>query len=82
MNISVAVRGQKTLPGQKSSVTMDNSLYSYSPIVGRPKLVWPEGARVTFYIGLFVEHFEIDRPATSIRSGTATTQAKELPHRA
>ena len=37
---SVAVRGQKTLPGQKSSVTMDNSLYSYSPIVGRPNSPW------------------------------------------
>lgn len=50
---------------------MDNELYSYSPIVRRPKLVWPNGARVAFYVGLNVEHYEVDKPATSIFSGTA-----------
>jgi allantoinase len=50
---------------------MDNTLYDYSPIVRRPKLVWPERARLAFYIGLNVEHFEIDKPSTSIWSGTS-----------
>jgi len=50
---------------------MDNKLYDYSPIVSRPKLEWPNGARVAFYIGLNIEHFEVDKPATSIFGATA-----------
>ena len=50
---------------------MDNRLYDYSPITDRPRLVWPGGARVAFYVGLNVEHFEVDKPSTSIWQGTA-----------
>jgi allantoinase len=50
---------------------MDNSLYSYSPITTRPKLTWPNGARVAFYIGLNIEHYQVDKPSTSIFGGTA-----------
>ena len=50
---------------------MDNALYKYSPIIRRPKLTWPNGARVAFYIGLNIEHFEVDKPSTSIFGGTA-----------
>jgi len=50
---------------------MDNALYNYSPIVSRPKLTWPEGARVAFYVGLNVEHYQVDKPSTSIFGGTA-----------
>jgi len=50
---------------------MDNTVYDYSPIISRSKLFWPEGARLAFYIGLNVEHFEIDKPSTSIWSGTS-----------
>lgn len=45
---------------------MDNTLYEYSPIVDRDPLRWPGGARVAFYVGLNVEHFEVDRPSTSL----------------
>jgi allantoinase len=51
---------------------MDNTLYTYSPIVSRPKLTWPNGARVAFYVGLNIEHFEVDKPATSISGITAS----------
>ena len=51
---------------------MDNKLYDYSPIVGRPKLAWPNGARLAFYIGLNIEHFEVDKPATSIFGATSS----------
>jgi hypothetical protein len=50
---------------------MDNKLYDYSPMLSRPKLEWPNGARVAFYIGLNIEHFEVDKPATSIFGATA-----------
>lgn len=51
---------------------MNNALYNYSPIVSRPKLTWPNGARVAFYVGLNVEHYQVDKPSTSIFGGTAT----------
>src|SRR3954470_21230308 len=50
---------------------MDNDLFTYSPVVERPPLRWPNDARVAFYVGLNIEHFEVDRPATSIYSDTA-----------
>ncbi len=50
---------------------MDNTLYKYSPIVDRPKLVWPNGARIAFYVGLNIEHYYVDKPSTSIFGGTA-----------
>ena len=50
---------------------MDNQLYSYSPIVSRPPLKWPNGARIAFYIGFNIEHFQVDKPSTSLFSGTS-----------
>jgi peptidoglycan/xylan/chitin deacetylase (PgdA/CDA1 family) len=58
-------------PAQEEA-SMDNKLYDYSPIVGRPKLAWPNGARLAFYIGLNIEHFEVDKPATSIFGATSS----------
>jgi len=51
---------------------MDNPLYDYSPIVARPRLTWPRGARIAFYVGLNIEHYLVDRPSTSIFGGTAS----------
>jgi peptidoglycan/xylan/chitin deacetylase (PgdA/CDA1 family) len=50
---------------------MDQHLYDYWPIIRRPRLQWPNGARVAFWIGLNVEHYEIDKPSTSLFPGTA-----------
>lgn len=50
---------------------MDNALFDYSPIVDREPIRWPGGARVAFYVGLNVEHYQVDRPSTSIFPGTA-----------
>ncbi|NUP50116.1 MAG: polysaccharide deacetylase family protein [Catenulispora sp.] len=50
---------------------MENTLFDYSPITERAPIRWPEGARVAFYVGLNVEHFTVDRPATSINEATA-----------
>jgi peptidoglycan/xylan/chitin deacetylase (PgdA/CDA1 family) len=59
---------------------MDNTLYAYSPIVSRPKITWPNGARVAFYVGLNVEHFELGKPSTSIWEGTANLLPDPLNH--
>ncbi|WP_206505890.1 polysaccharide deacetylase family protein [Streptomyces chrestomyceticus] len=50
---------------------MDNALFDYSLIVDREPIRWPGGARVAFYVGLNVEHYQVDRPSTSIFPGTA-----------
>lgn len=59
---------------------MDNALYDYSPIVDRPKIVWPNKARVAFYVGLNIEHFHIGKPSTSIWPGTAELTPDPLNH--
>lgn len=50
---------------------MENQLYDYSPLPERPRLEWPNGARVAFYVGLNIEHYQVDKPSTSIFGGTA-----------
>jgi peptidoglycan/xylan/chitin deacetylase (PgdA/CDA1 family) len=57
---------------------MDNQLYNYSPIVSRPKLTWPNGARVAFYVGLNIEHYQVDKPSTSVFAGTAMLKPDPL----
>lgn len=42
------------------------TLFDYSPITERPRLTWPDGKRVAFYVGLNIEHFLPDLPSTSI----------------
>src|SRR4051812_29751881 len=42
------------------------TLYDYSPLAERPRLAWPDGKRVAFYVGLNIEHFVPDQPSTSI----------------
>ncbi|SDP34964.1 polysaccharide deacetylase family protein [Lentzea jiangxiensis] len=57
-----------------------NKLYDYSPIVDRPPLIWPNGARVAVYVGLNVEHFLPGAPSTSRWPGTATLTPDPLNH--
>ncbi|MFF4953436.1 polysaccharide deacetylase family protein [Streptomyces chattanoogensis] len=59
------------MSGNHEVSLMDNQLFDYSPIVEREPIHWPEGARVAFYVGLNVEHYQIDRPSTSTFAGTA-----------
>lgn len=51
---------------------MDNDLFDYTPIVEREPIHWPDGARVAFYLGLNLEHFQIGSPSTSLWEGTAS----------
>lgn len=50
---------------------MDNPLYDHSPIVRRPRLELPDGARVAVWIGVNVEHYAFGRPALSLAPFTA-----------
>jgi allantoinase len=59
---------------------MDNALYDYSPLPSRPKQQWPGGARVAFYVGLNIEHFEVDKSSTSLINSTAHLKPDALNH--
>jgi allantoinase len=50
---------------------MDNPLYDYSPIVTRPPLALPGGARVAVWVGVNVEHYAWGQPALSLAPFTA-----------
>lgn len=41
---------------------MDNPRYDYSPIIDRPRLEWPDGARLAFWVCPNIEYFHIDKP--------------------
>jgi peptidoglycan/xylan/chitin deacetylase (PgdA/CDA1 family) len=50
---------------------MDTPPYDYSPIVHRPRLTLPNGARLAVWIGINVEHYRWGQPALSLAPFTA-----------
>lgn len=36
--------------------------YDYLPLIDRPKIVWPDGARVAFWVAPNIEFYELDPP--------------------
>ena len=48
----------------------EHDRFPYSPIVDRPPLRWPNGARVAVWVIPNIEHFLFDRPSTSITTAT------------
>jgi allantoinase len=50
---------------------MEIPFYDYSPIVRRPRLELPDGARVAFWIGVNVEHYTFGQPALSLAQFTS-----------
>jgi peptidoglycan/xylan/chitin deacetylase (PgdA/CDA1 family) len=59
---------------------MSIDLFDYSPITERPPIEWPDGARVAFYVGLNVEHFELGKPSTTLFEHTAGLDPDPLNH--
>lgn len=59
---------------------MDNPLYDDSPIVDRPRLDWPDGKRLAFYVAINVEHFRFGEPSTSLFRDTAELVPDPLNH--
>jgi peptidoglycan/xylan/chitin deacetylase (PgdA/CDA1 family) len=52
-----------------SSVPRAHGRYDYSPIIDRPPLRWPNGARVALWVIPNIEHFYFNMPGTTV--GTA-----------
>ena len=36
--------------------------YDYAPYSGRPKIVWPGGARIAVWLAPNIEHYELEPP--------------------
>lgn len=51
---------------------MPQPLFDYLPIVSRPRLEWPNGARVAVWIGLNIESFLPDRRGATHDPGTTS----------
>jgi len=48
----------------------EHDRFAFNPIVDRPPLHWPNGARVAVWVIPNIEHFLFDRPSTSVTSAT------------
>jgi allantoinase len=48
------------------AVPAEHSRFEYSAIVDRPRLSWPNGARVAVWVIPNIEHFLFDRPSTRL----------------
>ena len=46
----------------------DPGLYHYSPLISRPKITWPDNARVAFWVAPNIEFYELAPPANPVRT--------------
>ena len=56
-------------PGKRqpqAAVGPEHGRFDYSPIIDRPRLSWPNGARVAVWVIPNIEHFHFDRPGTPL----------------
>ena len=64
-----ATAAKKIPESDSPAVPRAHGRFDYSPIVDRPLLRWPNGARVALWVIPNVEHFLFDRPAARISGG-------------
>ncbi len=56
----------------------EHDRFDYSPIVDRPKLTWPDGARIAVWLIPNFEHFHFNKPSASLNPGLAALQPDVL----
>lgn len=56
-----------------STTSTSTNRYDYSPIIERPRLVWPKNTRLAIYVVLFVEYWDITAPGLTITSVASNT---------
>jgi len=49
-------------------VKRDPGLYDYLPYDRRPKITWPNGARVAFWVAPNIEFYELNPPKSPTRA--------------
>ena len=64
-------RKPRTKPKAPAVVPAQHDRFDYSAIIDRPRLDWPNGARVAVWVIPNIEHFRFDRPATRLEHGLA-----------
>ena len=52
-----------------AAVPTEHGRFEYSAIIDRPRLSWPNGARVAVWVIPNIEHFLFDRPGTRLEHG-------------
>ncbi len=57
---------------------MFSTRYDYSPIVHRPRMEWPGGARVALWLGPNIECFHIDKPLPRVNESLPDVQSYSL----
>ena len=62
----VRKRSAKAKPEKRPAIPLEHDRFDYSAIVDRPRLSWPNGARVAVWVIPNIEHFLFDRPSTRI----------------
>ncbi|MGA9324005.1 MAG: polysaccharide deacetylase, partial [Xanthobacteraceae bacterium] len=48
------------------AIPTEHDRFDYSAIIDRPRLSWPNGARVAVWVIPNIEHFLFDRPSTRL----------------
>ena len=59
-------RRPRSIAPPPPAIPMEHDRFAYSAIVDRPRLQWPNGARVAVWVIPNIEHFLFDRPSTRI----------------
>ncbi len=49
-------------------VPRDPGVYRYAPYRNRPRIQWPNGARVAFWVAPNIEHYEFNAPVNPVRT--------------
>ena len=57
----------------------DLELYDYWPYAKRPKIVWPNGARVAFWVAPNIEFYEINPPVNPKRAAWSRPNPDVVP---
>src|SRR4029078_4871495 len=55
----------------EEALKRDPGLYDYLPYDRRPKIAWPDGARVAFWVAPNIEFYELDPPQKPARTAWA-----------
>src|SRR5262249_16961027 len=52
----------KEAPRRMTSMQSEASRYDYLPLIDRPRITWPNGARVAFWVCPNIEFYELNPP--------------------
>ena len=63
---AAASRSARMAASPQPAIPTEHDRFDYSAIIDRPRLSWPNGARVAVWVIPNIEHFLFDRPSTRL----------------